>query len=94
MNQAHRDDTYPCRVEIFLHNEDRLDSGLVCYKHSSVAETDTEYGDYTRHSDVAAKFVHITSPVVGRRTAQDLLELVDNMDSLEDLTPFIALWAG
>ena len=94
MNQAHRDDTYPCRVEIVLHNEDRLDSGLVCYQHSSVGERDAQYGDYTRHSDVAAKFMHITTPVVGRTAAQDLLEMINNIDSLEDLTPFITLWAG
>jgi hypothetical protein len=38
--------------------------------------------------------MHITEPVVTRRTAQALLELVDNLDSLEDLTPFVTLWAG
>lgn len=94
MNQAHCDDTYPCRVEVFLHNGDHLDSGLVCYQHSSVGETDAQYGDYTKHGDVAAKFMHITTPVVGRTAAQDLLEMVNHIDSLENLTPFIELWAG
>lgn len=94
MNQAHRQDIYPCRVEIFLHNECRLESGLVCYRHSGAGGGDKIYGDYVRHDDVAAKFMHITEPVVTRRTAQALLELVDNLDSLEDLTPFVTLWAG
>ena len=93
INQAHRPDSYPCRVEIFLQNEQCLDSGLVRYEHSSTGETDTAYGDYTRHGDVVAKFMHITAPVIGRRAAQDLLELVENLDSLEDLSPFIALWS-
>jgi hypothetical protein len=77
-----------------MHNEYHFDSGLVRYNHSRAGEMGTEYGDYTRHGDVAAKFMHITEPVVGRRTAQHLLDMVDNLDNLEDLTPFITLWAG
>ena len=93
MNRAHRLDSYPCRVEVILPNEQCLDSGLVRYEHSSTGETETEFGDYTRHADVVAKFKHITEPVIGRSAAGDLLELVENMDSLEDLSPFIALWS-
>jgi 2-methylcitrate dehydratase PrpD len=94
MNQAHRQDIYPCRVEVFLHNERRLESGIVRYKHSGAGGGNAEYGDYTRHGDAASKFMHITKPVLDRTTAHALLELVENLDSLEDLTPFITLWAA
>lgn len=93
INQAHRPDSYPCRVEIFLSDGQCLNSGLVYYEHSSTGETETSYGDYTRHEEVAAKFLHITGPVVGSRSGQKLLETVENLDHLNDLSPFIALWS-
>ncbi len=93
MTRVHRPDSYPCRVEISLHDRRCLDSGLVCYEHSSTGETASAYGDYTRHEDVAAKFMHITAPVIGLTAAKGLIKLVENMENLEDLSPFIAHWS-
>ena len=93
INQAYRPDSYPCRVEIFLQDKRCLDSGLVRYEHSSTGETVTAYGDYTRHAEVVAKFMRITAPVIGCRAAKELLVLVEDLDSLEDLSPFITRWS-
>ncbi len=93
ITRAHRPDSYPCRVKMVLFDGQCLDSGLVHYEHSSTGDTATAYGDYTRHEDVVAKFMHITNPVIDSRTGQELAELVENLECLEDLSPFTALWS-